>query len=51
MKCLKRLNYDATNIVETFEWCLLFRSGQNSVVDFESSGRPPSNRTEEYLEK
>jgi hypothetical protein len=28
-----------------------FKSGQNSVQDFESSDRPASSRTEENLEK
>jgi hypothetical protein len=47
----KTVHYDATSITQTLEWYMRFKSGQNSVQDFESSGRPPSSRTEENLEK
>lgn len=46
----KTFHYDATNIIQTFEWYKPFESVQNSVQDFESSGRPPPSRIEENLE-
>jgi len=46
----KTFHYDATSITQTFEWYMLFKIGQNSVQDFESSGCQPSSRTEENLE-
>jgi hypothetical protein len=47
----KTFHYDATSITQTLEWHMRFQSGQNSVQNFESSGHPPSSRTEENLEK
>jgi hypothetical protein len=47
----KTFPYDATSITQTLEWYMPFKSGQNSVQDFENSGRPPSSRTEENLEQ
>ena len=46
----KTFHYDATSITQTFEWHMRFKSDQNWVQGFESSGRPPSSRTEENLE-
>jgi hypothetical protein len=52
MQCLKNTLYDdATRIIQNFGWYSSFKSSKYLVEDFEPSGHPLSNYSDENEEK